>query len=131
MNIFDKIVVNKTLKRCLLPDSGSRILHQKHVTGQDTLISLLIHDVFGGEILKTHSDKNWHFYNRIDGERIDFTGSETQKTVGKKGFDDIPTTPDETYGYIDQEDYSTFFMMFVRIFEETIGLEKYRTALIA
>jgi len=74
MNMFDKIVVHKALKRCLVPDSGNRIMHHKLVTGQDTLISLLIHDIFGGEILKTHTDKVWHFYNRINGERIDFTG---------------------------------------------------------
>ena len=106
-------------------------MHHKLVTGQDTLISLLIHDIFGGEILKTHTDKVWHFYNRINGERIDFTGSKTHKSVETKGFEDIPSTPDETYDYVDQADYSTFFMRFVRIFEETIGLEKYRTALIA
>jgi len=131
MNMFDKIVVHKALKRCLVPDSGNRIMHHKLVTGQDTLISLLIHDIFGGEILKTHTDKVWHFYNRINGERFDFTGSETHKSVETKGFEDIPSTPDETYDYVDQADYSTFFMRFVRIFEETIGLEKYRTALIA
>jgi len=90
---------------------------------QDTLISLLIHDIFGGEILKTHKRKNWHFYNRIDGERIDFT--KTRKSAGKN-FEDIPATPDETFNYVDQADYSNFFMRFVRAFEETVGLDRYR-----
>jgi hypothetical protein len=95
--------------------------------GQDSTISLLIHDVFGGEILKTHNKKKWYFYNRIDGERVDFTLK--KKSTGMKVFEDIPATPDETYDYIDQVDYSTFFMKFIRAFEETVGLEKYRTHL--
>jgi hypothetical protein len=131
MKMFDKIVVHEALKRCLVPDSGSRFVHHKLIAGQDSQISLMIHDIFGGEILKTHSHKKWHFYNRIDGVRIDFTGSVPQKAVGTNGFEDIPSTPAETYSYFDNTDYSTFLMRFVRIFEETIGLEKYRTALIA
>jgi len=90
---------------------------------QDTLISLLIHDIFGGEILKTHTRKNWHFYNRIDGERIDFT--KTGKSTGTN-FEDIPATTDETFNYVDQADYSSFFMRFIRAFEETVGLERYK-----
>jgi len=40
---------------------------------KDSLTSVLVHDIFGGEILKTHRKNGWHFYNRIDGRRIDFT----------------------------------------------------------
>ena len=70
--------------------------------------------------------KGWHFYNRINGERIDFTRSEKSKSTEDNRFEDIPSTPDETYNYFEQEEYSTFFVRFVRAFEEAIGLEKYR-----
>lgn len=100
-----------------------------HFSGQDSFISLLIHDIFGGEILKTPKKQNWHFYNRIDGERVDFTSIKEGQYKGATGFEDIPSTPDETYAYIDQADYSTFFMRFVKAFEETVGLDKYRTGL--
>ncbi len=119
------MIVYEALKRSLAPDSIRRLTPDNQTNGQDGIISLLIHDVFGGEILKTHKEKDWHFYNRIDGERVDFTKSEKQKPVGVTKFEDIPSTPDETYDYIDKEDYSTFFMKFVRAFEETIGLDKY------
>ena len=72
------------------------------------------------------ANKDWHFYNRIDGERVDFDLSDTKSNDSKKKFEDIPATPDETSVYIDQADYSTFFMKFVRVFEETVGLEKYQ-----
>jgi hypothetical protein len=41
-------------------------------------------------------------------------------------FEDIPSTPNETYNYFPQEDYLTFLMKFVRAFEEAVGLEKYQ-----
>jgi hypothetical protein len=131
MNMFNKMIVYEALKRSLAPDSNRRLTPDNQTDGQDSLISLLIHDVFGGEILKTHKKENWHFYNRINGERVDFAGSKTGKYTEANSFEDIPSTPDETYDYFDQVDYSTFFTRFVRAFEETVGLEKYRTGLSA
>ena len=119
--MFNKMIVYDALKKSLASESNKR---SAKMDVQDSIISLLIHDVFGGEILKTHEDKMWHFYNRIDGERLDFTVSKTGKSGSK--FEDIPATPDETSDYIDQADYTTFFMKFIRAFEETIGLEKYQ-----
>lgn len=94
---------------------------------QDSLISHLVHDVFGGEILKTHGKKGWHFYNRVNGLRIDFTRSKIGKFTNEKRFEDIPATPDETSAYFENEQYSAFFMNFVRSFEDIVGLRNYQT----
>lgn len=123
--MFNKMIVYEALKQSLAPDSNQRIIPNNKTDGQDGLISLLIHDVFGGEILKTHKEKNWHFYNRVDGERVDFAGEDAEKRADENRFEDIPSTPDETFDYVDQADYTTFFMKFVRAFEDTIGLDKY------
>jgi hypothetical protein len=125
--MVNKVIVYEALKRSEFPESNSRLTSIFKTSGQDRLISLLIHDVFGGEILKTHKNKNWHFYNRIDGERVDFT--KAGKPFEKNGFEDIPSNPDEIF--FDQDDYSTFFMRFVRAFEETVGLDRYRPGLSA
>jgi hypothetical protein len=125
--MVNKVVVFEALKRSESPDSNSGLTSFLKTSGQDSLISLLIHDVFGGEMLKTHKNKNWHFYNRIDGERVDFT--KAGKPDEKNRFEDIPSNPDEIY--FDQDDYTTFFMRFVRAFEETVGLDKYRPGLTA
>jgi hypothetical protein len=93
---------------------------------KDSLISVLIHDIFGGEILKTKRKKGWHFYNRIDGRRLDFTTHGKSIYSSKNRFEDIPATPDETNKHIDQEDYSSFLIRFVRLFEEKVGLERYQ-----
>jgi hypothetical protein len=125
--MFNKIIVFKALNCSLTPDSNRRLISGNQTDGQDSLISLMIHDVFGGEILKTHKKKNWHFYNRIDGERVDFTRSKMGKSIISSGFEDIPSTPDETYDYFDQVDYTTFFTKFVSAFEEAVGLDKFQS----
>ena len=124
--MFNRIVVQEALKRTWVLDNNPGLTPKNSLDGQDSVNSLLIHDIFGGDILKTRNKKGWHFYNRIDGERIDFTGSKMGKTVKDNFFEDIPSTPDETHNYFSQEDYSTFFMRFVRVFEEAVGLEKYQ-----
>lgn len=119
-------IVKEVLKETLALDFTKKKSRMNPATDQDSVISMLIHDIFGGEILKTHKRKGWYFYNRINGVRVDFTGAETEKSKDTIKFEDIPTTPDETSGYFDKTDYSTFFMRFVRAFEETIGLGQYR-----
>lgn len=125
--MFNRMVVQEALKNSLAIDNSPALTPKKSDASQNTVISLLIHEIFGGEILKTHMKKGWHFYNRIDGERIDFTQTEISKSNEEKLFEDIPSTPDETHKYFEQEDYSTFFMRFVMAFEEAVGLEKYQT----
>ncbi len=122
--MFDKYLVYEALKRCLASDANQNAT-VKYDPVQDSLISLLIHDIFGGEILKTHIKKGWHFYNRIDGKRIDFTTPDKVKSPEDIQFEDIPSSPRETHYYFEDEDYSTFLMRFIPAFEEAVGLDKY------
>ena len=122
--MFNKMIVYEALKKSISSDSEGKLKPFSRTSGQDGLISLLIHDVFGGEILKTHTKKNWHYYNMVEGERVDFTGVRSLKDDVQTKFEDIPSTPDETFNFVDQADYTTFFTKFVRAFEDTIGLEK-------
>lgn len=129
--MLNKMIVYEALKKSLTSDSDRKLGPKIGTGGQDGLISLLIHDVFGGEILKTHLKKYWHFYNRIEGERVDFTLVKSNEDELLREFEDIPSTPDETLDYIDQTDYTTFFSKFVTAFEDTIGLEKLQPGLIS
>ena len=62
------------------------------------MTALVVHDRFGGEILKTDVNGAWHFYNRIDGKRVDFTGmSQFDSPIG---YDDVPSSRDEALGAI-------------------------------
>lgn len=44
--------------------------------GQCNVTALLLNELFGGEILKTRLPEGDHFYNRIEGERVDLTDSQ-------------------------------------------------------
>jgi hypothetical protein len=122
--MFQKMAVQEALRRTGVLEYNPGLTPKKKVNIEDSVVSLLIYDIFGGEILKTHEKKGWHFYNRIEGERIDFTRRKISKLSKNDRFEDIPSTPDETHNYFEPEDYSTFLMRFVRAFEEAVGLER-------
>jgi len=126
--MFDRIVVYEALKNCLPHDRNTADNPDPEQAG---LISLLIHDIFGGEILKTHMNKGWHFYNRIEGNRIDFTTPDINKSSENIQFEDIPSSPGETHSYFEDDEYSTFLMRFIWAFEEAVGLENYSPRLTA
>jgi len=121
-NILKSKNVQKALKHALLADTDPGLVSGDLPVGQGSEVSLLMHDIFGGEILKTPGNKGWHFYNRIQGERIYFAGSELGTCRDGRSFADIPSSPAETAAYFEQEDYSSFFIRFIRAFEEAIGL---------
>jgi hypothetical protein len=44
--------------------------------GQCSVTALDVQELLGGEILKTRVGDAWHFYNRIDGNIVDFTAEQ-------------------------------------------------------
>ena len=121
--MVNKNLVLEALKRTWINESLPGTPTFSLARGQDKEISLLINDIFGGEILKTHEKKGWYFYNRVDGERIDFNNSENVELIENNQFEDIPSTSEEAFRYTEQADYSRFYMKFVRAFEEIQGLK--------
>ena len=61
-------------------------------SGQCNVTALLVHDLFGGDILKTPLPDGEHFYNRIDGARYDFTASQFEQPIE---YADILTDRDD------------------------------------
>lgn len=49
--------------------------------GQCNVTAMLVHDLFGGEILKTPLEAGEHYYNRIDDTRFDFTASQFAEAI--------------------------------------------------
>jgi hypothetical protein len=125
---FDWAVVREALRRAMPPmekPSGKAGLSGKY---RDVEISILLNDVFGGEILRTHKGRGWHFYNRINDECVDLSGQVLTDTSDYSGPGENTGTPAETSGYFEQNDYTMFFLRFVSAFEETVGLGKYKLA---
>ncbi len=123
--MVEKIYVQEALQFAWESDETSGGHYIDPAIGQSSLISKLIYDIFGGEILKTSKKKSWHFYNRIDGELFDFTRSEMGKSSENTHFEDLPSSSDEINNYFAQEDYSTFLMRFIGEFEYVVHSGKY------
>ena len=122
--MFDRMVVQEAIKRSWALDNNPGWSHAFPVDSLTGETSLLIYNIFGGEILKTREKNGWHFYNRINGERIDFSKSELNKSAEDSQFEDLPSNPDEANQYFEEEDYSSFFTKFVSTYEEAVGLNK-------
>jgi hypothetical protein len=125
--MFDKMVVQEALNRTWALENCPEWTPDNPADDQSSVTSQLIYDIFGGEILKTHKKRGWHFYNRINGKRIDFTKLGKGKNLEDCHFEDIHSAPEETNLYFAQEEYFTFLASFITVFEETVGLEKYQS----
>ena len=66
------------------------------------MTALVVQDALGGDILKTDVDGAWHFYNRIDGRRWDFTISQFERPIS---YDDLPSDRDEALSDTSWEKY--------------------------
>ncbi|MFZ2285928.1 MAG: hypothetical protein WAV93_02985 [Bacteroidales bacterium] len=125
---FDWNIVREALRRALpsgkkQPGSNGRLMQNREVE-----ITVLINDIFGGKILRTHNNRGWHLYNRINGERVDLAGQVENTTSVDSVCEKSSDAGVETSGYFEQNDYSTFFLRFVTAFEEAAGFGRYQTA---
>ncbi|PAE17402.1 hypothetical protein CHH91_04100 [Virgibacillus sp. 7505] len=62
--------------------------------GQCSVTALVIHDLLGGQIVKTAAPEGSHFYNIVDGVRLDFTASQFAETLL---YEDIPSSRKEAF----------------------------------
>ncbi len=129
--MLNKTDIQEALKQTWAWENNTPKHIDKLAKVQDKEVSLLIHDIFGGEILKTHHKKGWHFYNRIEGERVDFSVLHTDQPLNDGLFEDIPSSAEETNAYLEPVDYSSFYSKFVGAFEEIIGLRYYNQSPVA
>lgn len=71
--------------------------------GQCGVTALVVQDLLGGEIRKTKLKEGWHFYNFIDGQRMDFTESQFAERIT---YMDIPATRAEAFADTNEQQYS-------------------------
>lgn len=62
--------------------------------GQCSVTALVVYDLFGGRILKTGVGPHDHFYNQIDGRRVDLTSSQFE---GPIAYEDLPASRDDAF----------------------------------
>ena len=62
---FDEF--HRILRRCWSVETSPQWLPENPARGQCAVTALVFCDHFGGEILKTLVENEWHFYNRVFG----------------------------------------------------------------
>ena len=65
---------------------------QNPAGGQCNVTSVVVYERFGGAILKTPLPDGDHFYNWIDGRRMDFTAAQFDAPIA---YADIPASSDQ------------------------------------
>jgi hypothetical protein len=121
--MFNISIVHRSLKLIRARESYPGPFRQEPANGQDKEISYLINDVFEGDILKTPQGKGWHFYNQINGDRLDFSNPNMVKLDTDSSFKNILSNKKELYQFIDPNDYYTFYLNFIMAYEEILGLK--------
>ncbi len=77
------------LSDCWSIETSSQWLPDNPARGQCNVTALVVHDLCGGDILKTEAPGGWHFYNRVEGSRYDLTASQFASLID---YADIEST---------------------------------------
>lgn len=85
---FDPDAVQCALRTAWSLSTASQWTADNPAAGQCNVTALLVHELFGGELLKTPLQAGDHFYNRIGGLRYDFTASQFDQPIA---YADLPT----------------------------------------
>jgi hypothetical protein len=85
---FDPDDVQSALRKAWSLSTASQWTADNPAAGQCNVTALLIHELFGGNLLKTPLPAGEHFYNRIEGRRHDFTASQFDQPIA---YMDLPT----------------------------------------
>ncbi len=86
--------VENCLLKCWNTKTSSKWTPDNPYSGQCGVTALVINDLFGGCILKTMVDNQWHYYNKIKGQRCDFTSKQFSFELD---YQDIASNRDEAF----------------------------------
>ncbi|MEM7506381.1 MAG: hypothetical protein AAF415_06520 [Pseudomonadota bacterium] len=102
MNDAKIAAVQSALERAWGPGSSTLWTPERPVAGHCGVSTLVAHDHLGGEILKTRYGDLWHFYNLIEGQRIDFTECQFDAPIV---YDDVPSDRQEAFADTNDDQY--------------------------
>lgn len=85
---FDPDDVWRALHKAWSLATASQWTANNPAAGQCNVTALLVHELFGGDLLKTPLPAGDHFYNRIEGRRYDFTARQFDQPIN---YMDVPT----------------------------------------
>ncbi|MEM8822992.1 MAG: hypothetical protein AAGF30_05215 [Pseudomonadota bacterium] len=106
---FDEVRVRDALLTAWSLETAIQWTADNPASGQCNVTAAVIHDLFGGEVLRTRLGEVWHYYNRIDGVRIDLTDSQFTapgaRFAAPASYEDAPTTREAALATIPAREY--------------------------
>lgn len=84
------------------PQSGTKWTADNPAKGQCGVTALVVHDLWGGDLRKTNVPEGWHYYNKINGDRYDFTDSQFSHAID---YEDIPSNRAEALSDTNEAQY--------------------------
>jgi hypothetical protein len=104
------------LRQCWSRESSSQWLAENPARGQCNVTALIIHESFGGEILKTPVDGQWHFYNRVNGQVYDLTAEQFSTPPQ---YLDLPSDRHEALAGTTARQYEALAQRFRQVLEQS------------
>jgi hypothetical protein len=84
--------LRRKLRTAWSTETSSKWRPDNLACGQCSVTALVLQDVLGGDILKTSIEGQWHFYNGVDGQRLDLTDSQFGRPIE---YQDQPSSRSE------------------------------------
>ncbi|MEM9473597.1 MAG: hypothetical protein AAGA00_16705 [Pseudomonadota bacterium] len=106
LNRFDETEMRAALLESWSLQTAKQWTQETPAAGQCNVTAVVVHDLFGGDILKTDLpgyDVD-HFYNRIDGVVVDLTDGQFSAPVT---YDDEPASREEAMQCVLASEYDT------------------------
>ncbi|MCR9218838.1 MAG: hypothetical protein NXI21_01290 [Alphaproteobacteria bacterium] len=106
---YDAVRIRAALHDAWSRETAVQWTRENPALGQCNVTAAVVHDLFGGDILRTRLPGVWHYYNRLGGKRVDFTDSQFTSPgplfPAPESYDDHPTTRNAAMTGIPQREY--------------------------
>lgn len=106
---FDEVYVRQALEGAWSLDTAVQWSAENPANGQCNVTAAVINELYGGDVLRTRYPNFWHYYNRIDGIRVDLTDSQFTRPGARfeapVSYDDQITSVAEAMDGIAQREF--------------------------
>ena len=106
---YDEAAIRAALTKAWSLETAKQWSPDNPANGQCNVTAAVIHDLYGLAILRTWVPGFWHYYNSVDGERVDFTDSQFYAPGARfappSAYADEPTTRAEAMSGIPEREH--------------------------
>ena len=114
--MIDTDQLYKIFKKCWSIESSTKWEEDSPWKGQCSVTALVVHNHFGGKILKTNIDGQWHFYNKINNQVFDLTSEQFSEQIN---YQNIESTLEEALLDTSQKQYEYLKRQFAKYYFES------------